>query len=686
MHARADARGLLFLGFATLFLELILIRYLAGNIWNLGYFPNLVLTAVFIGMGLGFTFHQHVSDRLSVLLFHAAPFVLLALVGFVALAHPTVPGFDTWRGDMTGDLYFTSTPAGGVAQSYAFLACVVGIAALFALVSQRTAKLFTRFAPLTAYTLDIGGSIVGILGFMLMSWQSIPAWVWFIVLTASLLLAAPGRGWTRWLPIVPLAAIVMIARAQDTRLLADPAYTGTLEVHWSPYQKVEYVDAPDNPHRIYVNGVSHQNMNTAERIRGLFYQVIHNERRGAPGGAYRDVLVLGAGSGNDVAAALDNGATHVDAVEIDPAIARLGKEHHPAHPYDDPRVTLVIDDGRAFMTRATRRYDLVVFALTDSVVKVSSMSQLRLENYLFTVDSVRRAWSILADGGDVVFYNFYRQPWLRQKIEGMIAAGTGVAPSLIFEQGDFAVLRARKSGAADAALPNYGVDLPTDDWPFLYLEGRGIPSVYAAAMGGMAGLIALLMLVLHARTAAHRGDRCERLYVKLAFVLMGVAFLLLETKGVIQFSLLFGTTWLNSSLVFLAVLVMILAANVAARTLRWRRLWLVYALLVASALVTLVFPLARLLSVESVPLRAFLASVLTFSPLFFANLLFSVSFRDLPSAEHVFGWNLLGATLGGVAEYTSMVLGYNLLAVIVAVAYTGAFLLLLAARRASASP
>ena len=49
------------------------------------------------------------------------------------------------------------------------------------------------------------------------------------------------------------------------------------------------------------------------------------------------VLVVGAGAGNDAAAALRNGAKHVDAVEIDPVILALGKRLHPEKPYSDPR-------------------------------------------------------------------------------------------------------------------------------------------------------------------------------------------------------------------------------------------------------------------------------------------------------------------------------------------------------------
>jgi predicted membrane-bound spermidine synthase len=401
------------LGFLTLFLELALIRSLAGNIWNLGFFPNLVLLAVFVGMGVGFTFHHYVPEERSPALDHGAALLLGLLAAFVTVLRPTVPGFGTWQADFGGDLYFTATPAAQAGSSVALFAVwfllVVGV---FALVSQRTAKLFRTFRPLDAYTLDIAGSCAGIVAFAAMSWLRLPSWAWFtVVLVLFPLAAGPSRGALRLLSPAALAACVGLAVYQDSRLLADPHYAGTLDVAWSPYQKVEYVDSPEIPRRIFVNGVSHQHMDTPENLRGFSsgipYSAAYEARRALPGAPpYRKVLILGAGAGNDVAAALANGAEHVDAVEIDPVIADLGRRHHPARPYQDPRVTLTIDDGRAFMTRSRTRYDLIVFALTDSLVKVSPMAQLRLENYLFTQESIARAYTLLADGGDLLFYNF----------------------------------------------------------------------------------------------------------------------------------------------------------------------------------------------------------------------------------------------------------------------------------------
>ena len=102
------------------------------------------------------------------------------------------------------------------------------------------------------------------------------------------------------------------------------------------------------------------------------------------------VLIIGAGSGTDTALALAKGAKHVDAVEIDPELAQIGRDFHPEGVYKDPRVTVHVNDGRAFLNGSNEKYDLVVYALTDSLTLVSSTAGVRLESFLFTEESMRR--------------------------------------------------------------------------------------------------------------------------------------------------------------------------------------------------------------------------------------------------------------------------------------------------------
>ena len=102
---------------------------------------------------------------------------------------------------------------------------------------------------------------------------------------------------------------------------------------WSPYYKIT-VSQEGADTVVEVNNIFHQSMAPVEQ-KEYFYQWPYT----VFGDTFDDVLILGAGSGTDVAAALRHGAKHVDAVEIDPVIIRLGREHHPDQPYSDPRVT-----------------------------------------------------------------------------------------------------------------------------------------------------------------------------------------------------------------------------------------------------------------------------------------------------------------------------------------------------------
>lgn len=666
-----DRLRLFLLGLLTLFLELALIRYLAGAVWNLGYFPNLVLIAVFVGMGVGFVLHHRLpaaARRHTPLL---AAGLLLALVLLVLVLHPSVPGFGRWAGDVGGDLYFTEVPAGERADPSPWLfALWFGlVVAVFALISQRTAEVFARLPPLQAYSFDIAGACTGIAAFMLASWLTVPAWAWFLALVPLFLVAMEAR-----LAAAPLLAAVFAVAAGDAAAQGD-------EVTWSPYQRVEYATSDEDPHRVWVNGVPHQRMFDRRELDGTFYRLPYRGPQAAPTG---HVLILGAGTGNDVQAALDAGATSVVAVEIDPVIAALGRARHPARPYDDPRVELIVDDGRAVLARFRRagapRFRRVVFALTDSLVKVSAVTQLRLENYLFTVEAAGDAYAVLSDepGAEVVLYNFYRRPWLREKLLTMLAAATGRRPRVAFERGDFSMIAVGPSdppaGAAPVAAPAGAVEVPTDDWPFLYLRERAIPAQYASAMAALGLLVVLLLAALHLRPGARPAALSDRagLLTKLAFLGMGVAFMLLETKGVVQFSLLFGTTWVNASLVFLAVLLLVLAANFCAARLpdRPRTLAVVGALLLLSCAAPLVVPLSSLAPIPDAATRFLAAAALTFAPVGLANLLFGLAFRDQAVPEHLFGWNILGATFGAVIEYAGMAAGYRTLAWVVLGAYS----------------
>ncbi len=663
LNAMATPKQQLFwLSFLTLFLELALIRFLSGVVWNLGYFPNLVLIAVFLGMGIGFVIHPRFSTEQSRIIFYYSEALLALLILIVLAFRPAIPGFAMSSGEVGGQFYFTATSGQALYwQSLAlFFLWFISIVVLFVLISQKTAKVFATFSPLTAYTLDIAGSCLGVLVFIGISFLQIPAWTWFCVAILCYAYLEREKSLVRNSMHLIMGAVVLLVFFNDTKWGSN--FANSTLVRWSPYQRVELIDQT----LIMVNGIGHQEMKDPLFP---FYFAAFDERKRMGLPPYQSVLVLGAGGGNDVAAALQRGSQRVDAVEIDPVIADLGYRYHPLHPYSDPRVTVTVDDGRAFMTRATPGYDLIIFALTDSLVKVSPASQLRLENYLFTKEAVARAHALLAPGGDLLFYNSYRRPWIQEKIAGLLQSVTGTTPRTLYNDGDFAVIVSGLPGQGETSL-NTSLPLPSDDWPFLYMQKRTIPMLFVIGMLGVVALVVAVLFLLE--LFARKGTAKAGLSHRFAFLSMGAAFLLLESKSVIQFSLLFGTTWLNYSLVFLAVLLLVLAANWTAMLFPRRNsvlLWSLAILLLVSCAVPLIFAPARLLVLEHAFWRFLAASALLLLPIFFANLLFSIAFREQRVAEHVFGWNLIGATLGGIIEYFSVVTGYSALSWVVLALY-----------------
>ena len=119
------------------------------------------------------------------------------------------------------------------------------------------------------------------------------------------------------------------------------------------------------------------------------------------------------------------------AVEIDPVIQQIGRRDHPDHPYADPRVTVHLDDGRGFLRKTERRYDLIIYALVDSLALHSGYSNLRLESFLFTEEAFREARSKLKPGGVFALYNYYRQGWVVGRLERLGETVFGEPPLVV---------------------------------------------------------------------------------------------------------------------------------------------------------------------------------------------------------------------------------------------------------------
>jgi SAM-dependent methyltransferase len=670
--------------FLVLFLEIALIRWMPAYIRLLSYFSNFILLASFLGIGLGCLLAPARSRLFK--WFPLVQAVVIAAVYFFRLevAVPT-----------SGSIYFSSGTAAKVVvvESTMLLPLLfVIVAALFTTLAQRMGREMAQLPPLRAYTINLAGSLVGVIALGVISWLELPPVVWFgIAFVAAVpLLASPdapptgvtGMGAPR--SASPAFLVLNLVLLAGSLVMVHQMARGAI---WSPYYKITVSqEGPDTV--VEVNNIFHQSMAPVEQ-KEYFYQWPYS----VFGDTFQDVLILGAGSGTDVAAALRHGVRHVDAVEIDPAIIRLGRAHHPDHPYSDPRVTVINDDARHFLRTTQKRYDLVVFALIDSLTMQSSFSGVRLESYMFTEESFRAVRDRLRPDGVLIVYNYFREPWLVDRLANIAAAAFGAEPRVhVHEARAFlGVLMAGPRLAQLTAPPHVpdqvtafnqshapsparihqrdpSVEPATDDWPFLYLRNRHIPQHYVVALGVVLVVsVVSVLLTLGRLGAAGAGARRW----SWQFFLLGAGFMLLETKSIIQFALLWGSTWVVASLAIASVLTMALVANAIVARKTITRPWLVAGVLVVLLALNYLIPIGRVAFDSRIAESLFYAA-LVFSPILCAGLLFGSAIARSTALTRDYGTNLLGAMVGGVGEYLSLVTGFRALLFVIAVCYIGA--------------
>jgi hypothetical protein len=645
--------------FAILVLELALIRWLSTQIRVAAYFSNLVLLAAFLGMGLGVGLGRRRPGlvRWAMPVLALVSIVLAAAVplGLTFLRFPD-PAISLWGGETAG-----STWGAFIRSALVVTACFWSIAAVFLLLGVKVGILFDQLPPLKAYGADLGGSLAGVIAMAAVAALWAPPLLWIALGVLPLVWIMRDR-WT-----VLGAAVAIVAAALSVA-----------GARFSPYNRIDLL--PGSPTAMQpppsgaqewslrVNRDYHQRLidlrpsqdREREYVRRI-YELPFAVGAGASG--KRAALVVGAGSGNDVAAALRQGFGRVVSVDIDPAILRTGLELHPEHPYSDPRVERVADDARAYFgRRGPERFDVVCYGLLDSHAMFSSMSSLRLDNFVYTQEGLADAWAMVAPDGILsVSFSVFAGEWMLHRMLGLVRNATQLDPFVVRHGYDagatFLVGRGLTLAQVQAFAPGAtqeraspGVRIPTDDWPFLYLRPGTIPWTY----------ISVFVLIGLTSVLAVRGVFGRSLFSRgrfdLQMFLLGAAFLLLETRAVTQLSLLFGSTWIVNTSVFGGILAMVLAANTLAARLRTynRSLW--YSLLVVALVGLWLLPL-RPLGDLGLPLRLLAGGIAIAVPIFFAGVIFSSELRTRGDAAAALGCNLCGAVVGGLLENLSMAVG-----------------------------
>jgi spermidine synthase len=661
--AKTKIRAIVLVTMLSLLLELVLIRWLASVFPVYSFYKNFTMLACFLGLGAGYA----VAERQP-----CAPALVLPMLAlFVGVI--TLLRFDTgiaylafsigWLNAFDMPVYFL------LGASFIICACICYP------VGQLCGKLLHSSNSLNAYGLNLMGSGLGVIALFVMSLYWLPPVIWFAVTGGIILLFVLARD--DFMPVGIASFCVLLA------ILAWPVQPETQRIY-SPYQLLERTAKPDGLMQILSGGSYYQKVyNFADNKRGgeteadryvrAYYEFPYNFKK-----APERVAIVGAGSGNDAATALRMGAAHVDAIEIDPAIAFLGTKYHPERPYDDPRVNLSINDARNFFRTANQQYDLIVYGVLDSHTALSHASNLRVDSYVYTREGIAEAYKLLKPDGVLSISFTLVNDALGFKLSKILrelpGAGKPLAVRVRYDSQRTTAFIVRKGqavtmpdanafasiGFADVsdyfAQPYPESAIPTDDWPFFYMIERAYPVTYMIALG-----MILVLSYFFVRRTIGFSDPIDRSY--LPFFFLGSGFMLVETKAITELGLHLGGTWLVIAAAIMLVLVMAFLANLIVTRTGLRLAGPAYVGLFVSLLVGYGLATSHGQWMVGPPLvQLAISCVVLTIPLFFAGIIFSSLIGEATiNISTAFAYNLMGALFGGVMEYNSMYFGFAFL-------------------------
>lgn len=686
----------------SLFFEMAMIRWQGSMFELFALYKNLSLLACFAGLGLGYALAGR--DRLPLLF--TLPLLAWQMLLLTFLRHG-LPGpalesnGHTWRiqsllatpfPEQRNIGFAVAQTAGQFLAAYSFLIVLFVLTALIFLpVGQLCGRLMTRRAQLRAYGLNLLGSLLGVLLLLGVSAIWSPPLIWFApVFVALLAFQAFDRRLLFFGSTAALAAVVVLSWPVSF----------PWERIYSPYQLIERGPADHGLAMIRAAGHYYQKVHdlsadaqglSPESRRVAYYYELPYRIHGRPG----HVAILGAGTGNDVAAALRAGSAQVDAIEIDPVILKLGTYYHPERPYADPRVRKVVNDARSYLRTTGETYDLIVYALLDSHTLLSHASSVRLESFVYTVEGIREARARLGEDGLLSLSFAVVSKEIGRKIYLMMTeAFDGQPPVCVRGAYDGSVIfLQRKHGGltlpSDLALDrkqgfwvmerfedaSLAADVSTDDWPFLYMAKRDYPLSYV-----FMGLLVLALCVL--LTANFVGERPK--FSGGAFFFLGAGFMLVETKAITELGLILGNTWQVVGIGISGILVMAFLATVLVQARRGGGVVVPFVLLMASLAAGVL--LARAGGLQPTPWGRLATVAVLSCPVFFSGILFARLLRSEDNVAAAMAVNLLGAMGGGLLEYNSMYFGFQFLYWLAGGLYLIAFLWALAHRRRALPP
>lgn len=659
----------------TLFLELVLIRWEASFFPVFAFYKNFTLLACFCGLGIGYALSRQKHFLPACLPMLVMLMILLSVLRYAASSNDafvlnvvpvweeTTVKFAIDRNLGLVDYMFMWAVPSLLLLTGTFLLNVLTMLPA----GQFCGSLMRRMTPLASYGANLVGSIAGVLLLFVVSWLWAGPAIWFGVTALILAGFQLGSKQARQVALCCAAVCAMIASCPVDRLVQDI---------YSPYQLVQKTTNDNGLMRLHIAGHFYQMVDDLDPVRKnvkadkqLYATEGYYDLPFKSAGKLENVAIVGAGAGNDVAAALRYGAAHVDAVEIDPVIFELGRRNHPEHPYQNARVRRVLDDARNFFRTTTEQFDAIVYGALDSYIVVSQGANLRVDSYVYTEQGLQSAFDHLKPGGllSVAFAlpNDTTGEKVFKILQGLKDAGPPVAIRTGYSKHRTSTFMVSKAATVELPLEHIRahdyendtehyvagavkvLDLPTDDWPFFYLNKKGFPPSYVFVLGLMLVMTVALLKILMP------GQHWQRSY--LPFFFLGAGFMLVETKAITELGLSFGNTWYVVGITIISVLIMAFLANLLAGKVDRRILLPAFAGLLATIVVgylvaTGYFAHEWLGKLGKV--------ALLISPLFFSGLIFSTLIKEEPDVSGAMAYNLMGAMIGGMLEYNSMQFGF----------------------------
>ncbi len=668
----------------SLFLELSIIRIHSSYIHFFSFLKNISLISCFLGLGIGYALKNHKLVSLN----YIFPLLFLQIVMIYFLSDTPVSSalFNPIQERMTMGQDTANTVIHLILIYFFLIFIFIFNALCFVPLGHLISRLMKNVENLKAYSFNLVGSIVGILLFIFFSFIQTPPLVWIIFSFIIFLYLVKFNLKGYYLSIFSVLCLTIILSLNIKNK------NSTI---YSPYQNItiEHLTTPLNPVIIKTSHFFYQAvLNLSDEISHMtdkigfgnimgehvdiihereFYELPYLISNNKP----NKILIVGSGSGNDVAAANRQKISNIHAVEIDPVIVEIGRDLHPEKPYENENVNIIIDDARSFINNVNYEYDLIVYGLLDSQMNLSSKGGIRLDSYVYTLEAFKEAKNKLSDDGFIAISFFAQSPEIAFKIYSMLSEtflnDPIVLKSEINSRYVFVISKNINYPFKTQNLnffkisnefnnTNLEVDLSSDNWPFLYMAKKVYPISYLIIV-----LILSMSSIIFLKKFTHIGKN----NFSYTCFFLGAGFMLIETKCITEFAKIYGSTWLVNAIVISSILLMAFLANYLVIKKIKINFKINYLLILISISIGYYF-----FTYIDTKLNIIFYPIILTLPILFSGIAFSRELLKIDSTSQALFANILGAMVGGFLEYNSMYFGFSFLYILAGFLYFLAFL------------